>query len=360
MKKRILSVLLTAVMLLGLLSACGSKQTPDESGTTTPSETVQNTEETKQHVITDMLGREVVLPDEINTIATFKAIGVLNTFVETLGAGDKICNGMTPAFTKGSHDMQYVFAPQIKDAPVLENADGELQIEDILALKPDLCLVAWKDNVEPLEKAGLCVVYVNWTNGDELKEAVTLLGDILGKEDVAAQYCKFFDDTVARAEELSAGISDDQRRTALYGSPVSMKNPHKISEWWIKEAGGISVTEEMHAAAEGESIEFTMEDLLAWDPDVMFLSGNDSETLLSDTNYASLKAVQNKELYRVPTVGHSWGNRSTEQPLVILWGMNKLYPDLYSKEDLAKDIADFYSTFFKCDLTEEQIAKIIG
>lgn len=68
-------------------------------------------------MITDMLGREVVLPDEINTIATFKAIGVLNTFVETLGAGDKICNGMTPNFTKGSHDMQYIFAPPDQGRP---------------------------------------------------------------------------------------------------------------------------------------------------------------------------------------------------------------------------------------------------
>ena len=84
------------------------------------------------------------------------------------------------------------------------------------------------------------------------------------------------------------------------------------------------------------------------------------EELLADSNYATLTAVQNDELYRVPTVGHSWGNRSTEQPLVILWGMCKMYPDLYSEEELAQDIDDFYSTFFQVELTNEQIANIIG
>ena len=361
MKKRLASLLLAAAMLLGL-TACGSSQEPAaDSPSPTPANTeeAQNTpEQNEPRVVTDMLGREVELPDEINTIATFKAIGVLNTLVETLGAGDKICNAMTAGFLGGSHDMQFVFAPQIADAPTLESNDGEILIEEVLKLDPDLCLVAWEAGVEELEDAGMCVVYVNWTNGDELKEAVTLMGEILGEEDVARQYCDFFDETVARAEEMTAGIADEDRRTALYGSAVSLRNPHKISEWWITEAGGISVTQDIHGEDAPESVEYTMEDLLAWNPDVMFLSGDEREELLADSNYATLTAVQNDELYRVPTVGHSWGNRSTEQPLVILWGMCKMYPDLYSEEELAQDIDDFYSTFFQVELTDEQIAHL--
>lgn len=368
MRKRI-ALLLAAVMLMGLLAACGGGETPAaETQSPTPApentqavqDTTEPTEPSGTRVITDMLGREVELPDEINTIATFRAIGVLNTLVETLGAGDMICNAMTASFLGGSHDMQFVFAPQIADAPLLENSDGEVQIEEVLRLDPDLCLVAWEAGVEELEDAGLCVVYVNWTNGDELKEAVTLMGEILGREDVAAQYCEFFDDTVARAEEMTAVLADEDRRTALYGSAVSLRNPHKISEWWIAEAGGISVTQDIHGDDAPESVEFTMEDLLAWNPDVIFLSGNEREELLADSNYATLTAVQNDALYRVPTVGHSWGNRSTEQPLVILWAMCKMYPELYSEEELAQDIHDFYSTFFQVDLTDEQIANIIG
>ena len=91
MKKRLASLLLAAAMLLGL-TACGRSQEPAaDSPSPTPANTeeAQNTpEQNEPRVVTDMLGREVELPDEINTIATFKAIGVLNTLVETLGAGD--------------------------------------------------------------------------------------------------------------------------------------------------------------------------------------------------------------------------------------------------------------------------------
>ena len=150
MRKRI-ALLLAAVMLMGLLAACGGGETPAaETQSPTPApentqavqDTAEPTEPSGTRVITDMLGREVELPDEINTIATFRAIGVLNTLVETLGAGDMICNAMTASFLGGSHDMQFVFAPQIADAPLLENSDGEVQIEEVLQLDPDLCLVA--------------------------------------------------------------------------------------------------------------------------------------------------------------------------------------------------------------------------
>ena len=250
--------------------------------------------------------------------------------------------------------------PRSRTPPYWRTLTARSQIEDVLALDPDLCLVAWEDGVEILERAGMCVVYVNWTNGDELKEAITLLGDILGKEDVAAGYCAFFDETVAKAEELTAGISEEEKCTALYGSMVSMKNPHQISEWWIKEAGGISVTEELHASTTAESVEFTIEDLLAWDPEVVFLSGNERDEILADSNYAGVSAVKNDRLYKVPTVGHSWGNRSTEQPLVVLWAMSKMYPDLYSDEEFKNDVLDFYSTYFNTELTDEQFAKFIG
>ena len=40
--------------------------------------------------------------------------------------------------------------------------------------------------------------------------------------------------------------------------------------------------------------------------------------------------------------------------------MNKCYPDLYSEEELAEDIHYFYEHFFLYDMSDEQIAEIIG
>ena len=230
--------------------------------------------------VTDMAGREVTLPAEIDSIATFGACGVLNAFVELMGAGSKICNNMSPSFTKSAKwKMQYEFAPQIADAPVLENADREVLIEEVLKLNPDLCLTMSKGTAEYLAVNVLTVVYLAWSEAEDVKAAVELMGEILGAEDIAADYIQYFDGTVARAEELTSGLTDEQRAKVFYGSVVKRSQPHRIAEWWIAKAGAVSVTDDGH---DGESYEYTTEKLLQWNPDMMLLSANEKDELKAD------------------------------------------------------------------------------
>lgn len=264
MKRKLLSLLLAAGILGSIIAGCASSSTPAPSPSSAPvtssTPAPAETPDAGPRIITDMAGREVELPEEINTIATFGAVGVLNAFVELMGCGNKICNQMPPSFTKNDKwAMQYKFAPQIADGPVFENADRELLIEEVLNAKPDLCVTMTKSTAEELAAKGLCAVYLAWSEVDDIKAAVELMGEILGKEDIA-------------------GVT----------------------------------------------------------------------------------AIRNDAIYYVPTVAHVWGNRTVEQPLTILWTLNKLYPELYSTEELSQDIHDFYEHYFLYDMSDEEIAGIIG
>ena len=140
MKKRFIALALSISMLTAALSGCAPQtpaQTPavsapaaevSASPTKKPQETIRG-----DFVVTDMAGREVTIPAEVKSIATFGSVGVLNAFVELMGSGNLLCNQMPANFTKSDKwKMQYEFAPQIKDAPLLVNADGELLLEEIL------------------------------------------------------------------------------------------------------------------------------------------------------------------------------------------------------------------------------------
>lgn len=285
-------------------------------------------------------------------------MGVLNAFVELMGCGDKICNQMPPSFTKNDKwAMQYKFAPQIADGPVFENADRELLIEEVLNARPDLCVTMTKSTAEELAAKGLCAVYLAWSEVDDVKAAVELMGEILGQEDIAADYIAYFDATVDRAAQLTAGLSDEDRKSVIYGDVAGLSQPHKIAEWWIEAAGGVSVTKEAHTE---ESLTYTIEDLLLWDPDVMLVTSRQADDLKADSQLSGVTAIRNDAIYYVPTVAHVWGNRTVEQPLTILWTLNKLYPELYSTEELSQDIHDFYEHYFLYDMSNEEIAGIIG
>lgn len=342
--KRILPLILTIVLIISCFSACGEKEAEQ-----TP----------KEHTVVDMAGRTVTLPDEINSIGTFGAVGVLNAFVELMGEGDNICNEMSPSFTKSDQwKYQYVFAPQIKDAPVFEDASREVQMEVVLETKPDLCLTMTKETAKILEEQGLNVIYLEWGELDDVKKCVTLLGEALNKQDVAEDYIKYFDDMLAEAEKLTKDLTEADKKKVLYGNITEFTQPHKIAEWWITQAGGISVTNDGRT---DDQLVYTLEDILQWNPDAMVLLRKAAKSdILSDKRLASVNAVKNDAIYATPTVAHIWGNRTPEQPLSVMWMMHKLYPEIKTYDDLAEDIKYFYSHFYNYDMSDKEIAEIIG
>ena len=102
MKTKLIALFLALGLTAGLLAGCaadttGASASPAASPSAAPQVSASAAPaEGETRVITDMAGREVEIPAQIDTIATFGSVGVLNAFVELMGCGDKICNEMPP------------------------------------------------------------------------------------------------------------------------------------------------------------------------------------------------------------------------------------------------------------------------
>lgn len=352
------AVLLAVALTCAGLAGCNAAPEKEvESGGSEKSEQPVQQSEPQTRTVTDMVGRTVEIPANVESIATFGSVGVLNAFVECMGKGDLIANEMPANFTKNDKwAMQYKFAPQLANGPVLETADG-IDMEATMSLKPDLCITMMEDMAQQLEENGQTVIVLTWGDTEDVKTAVNLMGEVLGAEDRAREYTAYFDEMVAKAADRTKSLSDSDRLSVIYGDVESLTNPHLISEWWLTAAGGKSVTAEAHTK---NSLEYTMEELLAWQPQAIFSSNTDTEAIYGDANLTSLPAIQDERVYVVPTVAHVWGNRTVEQPLTVLWAMNKMYPELYSVDELAEDISYFYSHFFEYDMSDAEIDSIIN
>ncbi|SKC53639.1 iron complex transport system substrate-binding protein [[Eubacterium] yurii] len=363
MNKKITLVLLAIIMSVSLMS-CSNNNTNDiskevKSGEKTVTTTEQTGSEDKSIVVTDMAGRQVTLPSKINKVATFGAIGVLNAFVESLGVGDKICNDMSPSFKKTDRwKYQYKFVPTLAEKPQFENGNREIIIEKVLEVKPDVCLVMNKEQLEVLEKQGLNVVFLSWNNVDDVKKCINILGEVFNTKERAEDYTKYFDEKINTAKKLVEQIPQTDRKKVIYGDIITYKQPHVIAEWWIEQAGGISVT---NNGRKEDTFSYSLEDLLNWKPDIIFLSTTKTadDVIASDARLSTIPAIKNKAIYNVPTVAHVWGNRTVEQPLTIMWAMNKMYPEIMKKEELEKEIYYFYEHFYNYKLSKDEIAEII-
>jgi iron complex transport system substrate-binding protein len=128
-------------------------------------------------------------------------------------------------------------------------------------------------------------------------------------------------------------------------------------EWMIPAAGGRSV---LHGSTDAPH-PFTIEELLALDPDVLFcMTTTDRELLLGGPRFRGLTAVRTGRVHVAPTGGHSWGNGSAEQPLGLIWTARHLHPERFAAFDLIAEARHFYQRFYDTRLTDDQIRDILA
>ena len=350
-KKRIgLSLMIIVLLAISCIfvAGCGKDKAVDKITTT--------------RTIVDMMGREVTLPPEINSVATIGPGPVLNSLVFAVGEGDMIINGL-PDFARTERwKYQHKFAPNITNQPVVQTSDFQPNVEELLKLKPDVVFtMEAKGSCEPiaelLTNAGMPTVCLVWTEPEEVKQAISLIGEVLNQEARAQEYSKYFDDTIARVNKAVDTIPEDKHPRVLHCNIQSMTAPHAITEWWVSQAGGDSVTKEVRVA---ENIEFSVEQLLKWDPQVIIVSSPDQVDLLyNDSRFKGISAVKNRQVFPTPVGAHIWGNRTSEQPLMLLWAAKIFYPEAFKDLDLESELISFYKQFFNYSMTREEAREIL-
>ena len=162
MKKRtrILSLLLTVLMLLSVSVGCGSSQSGTNDGANTFNDPDTNTEERSYpHTFTDMAGVEITLEKEVETVYIAGSVQpLLAVYRYYRGNSDNLlgCPAASQSIIAGS-----VFAEIWPDILDLEPHGEDANAEEILALHPDIVFMtgsASGDGYEALVNAGLTVV----------------------------------------------------------------------------------------------------------------------------------------------------------------------------------------------------------
>lgn len=346
-RKRIgLSLLLVFMLAISslIVAGCGNEQVADKIDTT--------------RTIVDMAGREVTLPAEINRIAAVGSVPVINTFIFTVGEGDKIVNGL-PGFAQSERwKYQTVFAPHLANQPTIQESRTEPNIEELLKLEPDAVFTMDEQMADSVANANMNAVVLSWTEPEDVKQTIQLVGKVLNKEELANEYIKYFDETVTSINKATAAIPEEKRPRVLYANMQSMTAPHEISDWWIETAGGQSVAKADRA---GKQLAFSVEQLLKWDPEIIIVSTpKDVRIINDDPRFQKISAVRNKQVYPTPMGAHVWAHRTAEQPLMLMWAAKTFHPEVFQDVDLEQRIIDFYKKFYNKTLSQEQVREILS
>lgn len=308
--------------------------------------------------IVDMAGRTVTVPDTIEQVVTIGSVPVINSFVFAVGKADTLVMGLPERFNRQRWAWQFVFAPQLETGPDLQDANYVPDVENILDVAPDVVLSFEQSTADVLAAVGVPTVVLRIQTPEDVKDGVRLVGDLLGNPDIGEDYARYFDATLERIAAKVDEIPEDQRPTAIYLNPVNVTQPHLVAEWWITAGGGRSVTDDGRSE---EVLSLSTETVVGADPDfiILFDPGH-VEALENDPTLSQLGAVKNGRVLVTPMGAHTWGNRTVEQILTVLWAASSFHPELFPHDELVAEVKAFYGEFFATQLDDAQVEAILS
>ncbi len=313
-----------------------------------------------ERYVTDMAGRRVRLPGRIERIASAGGSPAVNAFLFLFGQGERIVTGLPAAFQTPMWRLQQRFAPGLAERPVVSGPPPAWtpNLESLLALRPDLCFVVSETAAAQLERVGLAAIVLNWDKIDSVARTIGLLAEIFQMPRRAADYVAWADALLA---DVQRRIGQPARRPrVLYLRYATLTQPIITpANHLIAQAGGDSVTARDNPL-QLDSVRFSIEQVLVWQPDVLLLAlGDERAQLLADARLSGVPAIRQRQVYSVPHGAHIWTHYTPEHPLGVLWLARLLYPERFRDLDLAAETARFYRRFFGATLSDAEIAGIL-
>ncbi|RII34367.1 transporter [Clostridium chromiireducens] len=343
------SIVVVYILILSMfIGGCSkTKNTEDKS----------STEETTR-VVTDMAGRKVTLPKEINRVCSNGA--AQNQLMLFLGAESKIVTTL-PAL-KSNEWVTKIF-PKISNLPEPFSKEG-INVEELLKAKPDV-VTLWSGTEEiqkKLDEVGIPYVILFYSTNEEFKKGITLMGEILGEKEskIAKEFTEYYESNINKITSKTDKLTNEQKKRVYYvtDNPLSTEGKESIVTSWINIAGGANVAAE--GGVEKISATVSMEEVIKWDPEIIIVRDyKNKDAILNDDKWKDITAVKEKQVYVNPKGVNVWSARSADGALQPLWAAKIFHPELFEDINIENEVKNFYKTYYKYEINDEELKDIM-
>lgn len=366
--RQLLALFICLVMSVSLLTGYSeTKAAAEEPTQSAEQDATQETAETRE--ITDMAGRKVTVPTAENIESVFSAGPVAAIFLYMV-APDKLLG-----WNYELNDVEKsIILDKYQDLPNFGMGDA-VNYEAVIAANPTIAINSGKINDAMVsdcdalsESLGIPVVAVD-NELNNSAEAFRFMGELLGVEDHAEELAQYAEQVFTDINVLS-DIPEEKKVSVYFGNGEDSLEtaPRGSQHAQILDAiNAVNVAD--LELGDGSRVQISAEQLLAWDPDVIVVNGEPkadksgssaAEDILSNPDYASLKAVQDQKVYGTPNAPFSWVDRPAGPNRLIgmRWFSALIYPE-YIKCDINEEIHKFFDLFYHVDLSDEQLENVL-
>lgn len=378
-RNAVTAALLAAGMAISLIG-CGSGAAGTASVQDTQArETVldhspDQSPEGETRIVVDHTGREIEIPAEINRIVISSLLPLPSVYSLFEGSAEKLVGIHPSSMAAAENSILPKVVPDILDVNTDFLQGGELNIEELLNLKPDVVFYS-ANNTEEYEKlaaAGIPAVGFSTSNWDfdcvaTFENWVKLLGEVLGQEDKAAGIADYGHQVYDEVQAVLNGAGDIEKPRVLIlfnyaNGVIKTSGSNFFGQYWIESTGGINVAADLTGTPE-----INMEQIYEWDPDIIYITNFSPylpEDLYDNTieghDWSSVKAVKEGKVYKFPLGMYRWFPPASDTPLVLRWLAQKNQPQLFADVDMEQEVRTYYERFYNVALSDENITQIFN
>ena len=332
--KKLFALILTAVMCFSLCAGCAN-----------PNDPAGNT-----RVVTDSWGREVEIPEKVETIICLGSgapriaayLGVMDMLA---GAEDHDIKGTTVL-----RDYNMVYQSQLKNLPAVGAGGGSGAnngyAEQIISVQPDVILAGFsQEAAEELQsQTGIPVVCVRYLSINFVDEsfytAMRVFAEVVGAQARCEEVLRFIDACKKDLNDRTKDIPASEKLTAYTGA-VTFSGRHGFAGTYANFGPfiGINALNVADEVTDTNYFETDLEKIVEWDPDVIFLDPGNMDLVNDEykTNpgyFQSLRAVQEGNVYTMPSFNNC-GTNITYAIMDAYYAGIVLYPEAFADVDMA-------------------------
>ena len=324
--------------------------------------------------ITDHADREVTVPVNPDNVVILDILPLPSVLTVFLNSAETI-TAMEPAsMNAAKNGILSELYPEILDVSTDIMGGDDVNVEALLSINPDIVYYNAGNSAlgEKLDNAGLTSVAVSPTKWKydcivTYDEWIDLLSQIYPdagsglKEEVSSFSTRMYDLIAERTSKLT----DEEKKKVLFlfqydENTMITSGSSFFGQWWCDASGSLNAANEV--AADNSNAAITMEQVYAWDPDVIIIT-NFTQTqpddlynnAVGDDDWSTVSAVVNKQVYKMPLGTYRTYTPGVDTPMTLEWMASILYPDLFPEFDLSKDVKDYYGDLYGVELTDGQI-----
>jgi iron complex transport system substrate-binding protein len=308
--------------------------------------------------VTDQTGVVSKVPTTVRRIAEgWKAHTIVD---ELLGVGGSLV--AIPQHVKDDNPFLAKVDPHLAKVPELFT-NTSVNTEDLLKLKPDV-VFASTANAPPkqIRDSGLPTVVMSFTTFPQLMQTVNITAEALGGDAPkrAKAYNAYLQKQLTFVSSRTKPLTAAKRLSVVHVhtvAPLVVDGGGTMIDTWITLGGGTNAA----ASVKGNMRPVTLEQLLAWNPDVLILESPAPSLaeIARLPGWSRLKAVQDHRVFINPRGLYQWDRYTPEEALQVQWVASTLHPDLFRDVDFRAETKSFYKTFFGYEPTDADVDGIL-